>query len=236
MAAPLVVMLAKSPVPGRVKTRLTAGGTVTAAEAAALSAACVRDLSARWLRPERWQLMVVHPADDSGRELAALVPAGVEVVPEPSQAAGSRDFGAVLGGIFAAWCGDGARPVLVVGSDVPLLSPARLEEACAALGQAELVLGPDRGGGCYLIGCRRALDLFGPGSPEGPVAWSVGTDFAELAARAERRELRWVRLAEEDDLDEPADLERLRLALAGSDPGWLPTVRAVLAGMGPRGP
>lgn len=236
MAPPLLVMLAKAPRPGRVKTRLTGPGGLTAGEAAALAEAVLRDVTAALWRPQAWRLRLVHPADESGAELAALAPAGTEIRAQP--AGGEGDFGALLEGLFRDGCGPPDPRLVVVGGDVPLLTAERCEAAFAALRSAELVLGPDHGGGCYLIGCRRALSLFGPEAPEGPIAWSAGTDFAELTRRADGRGLRWSELPVEADLDQPADLERLRRALEPGriEPTRLPEVRAVMGRVRARGP
>jgi glycosyltransferase A (GT-A) superfamily protein (DUF2064 family) len=107
-----------------------------------------------------------------------------------------------------------ARTLVVIGSDQPLVPLARIEEAHAALeAGAECVLGPDPGGGYYLIGLARSVpELF-----TAVTMSSAGTCTAtEALARA--RGLGVERLPEHLDVDLPADLERLRAELAARSP------------------
>src|SRR5262249_26894266 len=70
------------------------------------------------------------------------------------------DLGERLANAFPELLGDGDRAV-VIGSDCPDLTPALVREALAALADVDLVLGPARDGGYYLIGLRRpSPDLF----------------------------------------------------------------------------
>jgi len=45
--------------------------------------------------------------------------------------------------------------IILIGSDIPLLSPEILEEARAAIMDHPVVLGPGRDGGYYLIGLKQ---------------------------------------------------------------------------------
>ncbi len=238
MADTLLAMLAKPPVPGRVKTRLTRDGAYSADEAARLYAACLRDATARLACPERWRLVVVHPPGEPGDALRELVDQRAEVRSEPVITTESRDLGAVIADLVAAGLEAGAGKVAVIGSDAPHLPRERIDEALARLDHDDLVLGPDEGGGCYLIGGRVPLDWLTATAAEGPVAWSRGTDHDELRRRAARRGLRCGRLPACFDLDEPSDVDRLRAELAAGtiDGSDLPHVRAVLAALGPRRP
>lgn len=112
-------------------------------------------------------------------------------------------------------CFDEARgPVILRNTDAPLLPPERIVEAMDATRDgAELVLGPDRGGGYYLIGLAQRLPeteellaVLRGGSPE--------TVFARTLARARALRLMTYVLPVEDDVDVPGDLARLRAGLA----------------------
>jgi rSAM/selenodomain-associated transferase 1 len=135
-----VVVMAKEPVPGRVKTRLCppctpgqAAGIAAAALADTLAAVDASGCRARVLalagRPESWRRagwsIVPQVAGDLGRRLAVAV-AGV------------------------------AGPVLVVGMDTPQLTPTVLDDACARLAAPDVdaVLGPADDGGYWAIGFR----------------------------------------------------------------------------------
>ncbi|MEO1067400.1 MAG: TIGR04282 family arsenosugar biosynthesis glycosyltransferase [Pseudomonadota bacterium] len=46
-------------------------------------------------------------------------------------------------------------PVLIIGSDIPDIRPARLESAFSALGCHDAVFGPSKDGGYWLVGLKR---------------------------------------------------------------------------------
>lgn len=111
---------------------------------------------------------------------------------------------------------EGAGGVLLIGSDLPELALADLEEACRALEQQPLVLGPARDGGYWLIGLRhswRALFSGATGADPahggGAIPWGSNTVLAHTLAAARnssgnRDGIGLVALRA--DLDRPGDL------------------------------
>ncbi len=98
--------------------------------------------------------------------------------------------------------GEGAQQVLLIGTDLPLLTSADLEAAFAALAHSTLVLGPASDGGYWLIGLtgRRSSLLSG-------IPWG-GTDVLRLTLqRAACEGLDPALLAVHSDLDRPGDLD-----------------------------
>lgn len=195
-----LVLLAKPPVAGACKSRLVAPDGLTAAEAAALMAALLRDVLAELARGP-WRLTVCHPAGETAA-LAELCPVGVTLTPEPL----SNGFGALLAGLVAAACARGAGAVALVAGDVPGLTCDLVAEAFAALTRADLVVGPDQSGGCYLLATAGPLPLLA----DPRIVWQQGTDAGQLAHCADGAGLRVVRLRELVDLDRPSDLARWR--------------------------
>jgi len=118
----------------------------------------------------------------------------------------------------------GARTLVVIGSDQPLVPRARLVAAHERLeAGSDVVLGPDRGGGYYLIGLRAPCDeLFGG------VTMSSADMCAATEALARARGLALARLEVDDDLDTPADLARLCATLARTQPEFVRHTRAAL--------
>src|SRR5262245_55110008 len=102
-----------------------------------------------------------------------------------------------------------ARSLVLIGSDQPLVPLERIHEAHRALeGGAGCVLGPDPGGGYYLIGLARSEpELFTA------VPMSTPDMCAATEALARTRGLAVECLDEHDDVDTPSDLERLCAAL-----------------------
>lgn len=134
-----LLVIAKEPVPGRVKTRLRPD--YTAEEAALLARAALGDTLAVVLAaPARRRVIVLdgEPGD-------WLPERGIEVVP---QAAGSLDER--LAAAFAACDG----PTLLIGMDTPQVDAAHLGPALAedAWDEADAWFGPAEDGGFWAIG------------------------------------------------------------------------------------
>ncbi|WP_217210602.1 DUF2064 domain-containing protein [Streptomyces sp. AC550_RSS872] len=130
-----LLVIAKEPVPGRVKTRLTP--PYTPQEAAALAEASLRDTLDAVLRvPARRRILVLD--GEPGRWL----PRGFDVVPQVSGGLDERIVGA-----FAV-CDDG--PALLVGMDTPQLTADLL----AGVGEDghDAWLGPAADGGFWALG------------------------------------------------------------------------------------
>lgn len=131
--------------------------------------------------------------------------------------------------IFADLFRRGGRHVVLVGSDLPLLTTALLDEAFASLSEdpTRVVLGPAQDGGYYLLG------LTGPQVPDlfTGVRWSTKYTLMDTLRRCEFEERRVTLLPLLDDLDEPDDLARLRELLA-ADPARAPHTAAFLQQMG----
>jgi rSAM/selenodomain-associated transferase 1 len=150
-----VLVVAKAPEPGRVKTRLGADvGMDVAAELAAASlldtlAACAAFTSSRHLSLAGDLDRAVH-ADD----LRTAVE-GWTVHPQVGS-----DFAERLADAHARVSG----PVVQVGMDTPQVTPALLRDAAAGLATYDAVLGPAQDGGWWVLALRdpaRAAALAG---------------------------------------------------------------------------
>lgn len=119
------------------------------------------------------------------------------------------DLGARLRAAFSAAFDEGADHVVVVGTDHPTLPPDYVERAFAALPDADLVLGPTRDGGYYLIGLRR-LGWPGCAGLLEDAPWSSSDLLRWTRERAVRLDLNLVETPEWYDVDTPEDLEHLR--------------------------
>jgi rSAM/selenodomain-associated transferase 1 len=189
-----VGIFAKPPVEGQVKTRLTP--SIPPGIAADLQLCMVLD-AIQTAQAARAGPVALYWASDSGKGGFADHLEEMEIRHQRG-----ADLGERLASAFDELLADADRAV-VIGSDCPDLSPALVREALAALAEADLVLGPARDGGYYLIGLRRPS----PGLFQG-IAWSTSRVLAETLARAERLGLRTRCLEMLDDLDTPDDLVR----------------------------
>ncbi|MGW1770889.1 TIGR04282 family arsenosugar biosynthesis glycosyltransferase [Streptomyces sp. NPDC002104] len=133
MSTTTLLVIAKEPVPGRVKTRLTP--PFTPAEAAALAEASLADtLAAVAAAPARRRVLVLE-----GRP-GPWLPPGFEVVP---QCSGSLDLR--LAAAFGACDG----PALLIGMDTPQVTPELLDVDWSAYGAW---FGPAVDGGFWALG------------------------------------------------------------------------------------
>jgi rSAM/selenodomain-associated transferase 2 len=111
------------------------------------------------------------------------------------------DLGARMAHAFAEAFRTGAEKVVLVGTDCPGITTAVLRSAFNLLGFFDLVLGPARDGGYYLIGLRRqAPELFRD------LPWGTATVAGRTLAAAEELGLRAVTVDPLVDVDRPEDL------------------------------
>ena len=130
-----LIVIAKQPVPGRVKTRLVPPCTYE--QAASLAEAALADtLQTVLSTPARRRILVLD-----GRP-GPWLPRGVEVVPQ-----GGGPLDERLAAAFAAVRG----PALLIGMDTPQVTPGLLS---VDWGAADAVFGPAEDGGFWALGLR----------------------------------------------------------------------------------
>jgi uncharacterized protein len=205
-----LVVIAKEPVPGAVKTRLAP--LVGADGAARVAAAMLADTVAVMTQVDAEPWVCFAPPDARGR-MARLAP-GCGLL---AQVQG--DLGDRLAACFATLLGGGAERVVIVAADTPHVPRATYEAAFALLDQVEVVLGPAEDGGYYLVGAKAAL-------PELFVGVPMGTEVVLQVTiqRALRRGLRIATVPMLRDLDR---LEDLQAALAAGELDASPRTRLV---------
>lgn len=198
----LLVVFAKKPEPGQVKTRLIPA--LKPSDAAWLYLAFLTDLTEELLDgPYRLRFSWAVPEGEPLPSHAGIA----------SERQAEGDLGERLYQAFAAGLAT-APAMVVVGSDQPELERRTVEAAFTQLETGrEMVLGPSADGGYYLIGLRAAaLDrrLFAA------IPWSTGEVFAATLERAREAGIEPARLPMGHDIDTPADLDALveRLARA----------------------
>ncbi|NUO98428.1 MAG: glycosyltransferase [Nonomuraea sp.] len=142
-----IVVLAKRPRPGRVKTRLTP--PYTPVEAAELAAAALRDtLDAVAATPAAAPVLALDDALPA--EADEGLGTGFEVVGQRGDGLDER-----IAWAFHDVYARRPAPVLLVGMDTPQLTPALLTSAADALAGHDAVFGPAADGGFWLLGLRR---------------------------------------------------------------------------------
>ncbi|HEX9684520.1 MAG TPA: TIGR04282 family arsenosugar biosynthesis glycosyltransferase [Burkholderiales bacterium] len=197
-AGAAVIVFARAPRPGAVKTRLVP--PLAPEEAAALHARLVKRTleTARAASYRRIELHGTPDIDDpffrfcAGHFGAALV------------AQSGADLGARMLAAFESALADCPR-VLLLGSDCPALTARHLRQADRALRDgADAVFVPCEDGGYALIGLKRV----DPRLFEG-VAWGGASVMEDTRARLQQMRWRWRELETLWDVDRPEDYERL---------------------------
>ncbi len=210
-----LVLFAREPVAGRVKTRLAAA--LGRGPAAVLYAAFLEDLSRALRGP--WEAVLSHDGD-AGPRLRAVFDDGWRMAPQ-----GEGDLGERLSRAAGLAFSEGARLVVLAGSDVPTLTAREVGAAFDALSAADVVFAPSPDGGFSLVGLRPPAD---PGALFSGVAWSSDRAFRETRANAERAGLSVALLPGVPDVDVVEDLAPLLEALR-NDLALAPATRRALA-------
>jgi rSAM/selenodomain-associated transferase 1 len=210
-SARILVVMARAPVVGSVKTRLAQ--RVGAEAACALYRAFVADIAARFASPA-WSLVwAVTPA---GADLTPLI--GSDAV---QFAQDGEDLGARMQSCFARLLRDHARRVVMIGADAPHLAETAIVAAFSALEQYDAVLMPTRDGGYCLVGLRAPHDIFA-GIPMG-----TAQVFESTRARLDALGLRCHLLPASFDIDELDDVAELSRLIARGE-ATLPQTANVL--------
>ncbi len=208
MALPSLVLFARVPEPGRVKTRLAP--RLTEQGAVALYCAFLEDAGRVYRRPALWRSVLCAEPDPFDRLFDRCFPE-----PWIREAQAPGDLGERLAHAFHREFRRGAPAVVAVGSDHPALSRGRLEEAFTELSSGNLaVLIPAEDGGYCAIG----LDA---GAPVREVfrgvPWSTAAVLDRTVERLEGAGIPYRVLESAYDVDRPEDLDRLRQDLATRD-------------------
>ena len=192
-----IIVFAKAPLPGQVKTRLSTA--LSPARAAALHARLtVNTLRlADRLRPAHVYLYG-HP--DVGHPFFPALARRFSLTLRPQR---GGDLGErMLRALSEVLCRH--HHALLIGCDCPSLTPDTLRQAFAALEKGrDVVLAPAEDGGYVLIGVNRPLSPLFRNIP-----WGGPTVHQETLSRIRSHHLRHTLLPMQWDLDRPEDLER----------------------------
>lgn len=214
-----LVIVAKYPEPGQVKTRL--GTAIGAENAACLYRAFLADLAQRFEQAQHGDGYRLHWAcAPSDRPMTAVLGPHTRVFTQCGEHFADRLFNV---------CQDmRARRyerLVIIGSDSPHLPAAVVRRAFAWLHRWDVVLGPAEDGGYYLVGLH--LDPEPPDLFRG-IQMSTPGVLAETVRRAEELGCSVALLASTFDVDEVADLSRLVDVLHQQGPAAAPhTARAL---------
>lgn len=205
-----VIVFTRYPEPGRTKTRLIpALGTVGAAR---LHQRMAELLMARLSHLQPPVELEVRYTGGDETLMRRWLGRGVTIRPQPG-----GDLGQRMDMCIRAAFREGARRVILAGTDCPSATVTDIRHAMKMLTGREMVLGPTIDGGYWLIGLSRPARVFRD------IPWSSTDTCRETLARAEQLGLRVACLPTTRDVDHPGDLAHLPAGLAGPNP-WLSVV------------
>jgi rSAM/selenodomain-associated transferase 1 len=190
-----LLIFVKEPIPGQVKTRLA--GEIGADAACSVYRQCVGRTLDRLSVLRDDITLCVDPPEATGR-VRAWLGTTWPVVPQHGATLGERLADAIDRAVA-----DGARRVVVIGTDSPWIDPKRIEEAFVNLEHTDLVLGPAADGGYYLVGLAQPS----PGVFSG-ISWSTHQVLDQTLANARDLGLSVSLLPEGYDVDRLTDLQR----------------------------
>ena len=196
-----VLLFAKAPVPGRVKTRLIPA--LGEQGAAALAAHMIRHAAGEALAAAVGPVELVAEPDPADPAWVGFVPPGVEV-----SAQSSGDIGQRMAAASERTLSKGENAILI-GADCPALSASHIRTAAEALDRHDAFIIPATDGGYVLL----ALARIDPAIFDG-IAWSTSSVLREQLERLDT--LGWsVGIGDPlADVDEPEDLAHV-------PPSWL---------------
>jgi len=196
----MLVVMAKAPRPGMVKTRLAQSLPVEAVTE--LYRCFLDDTMALAHSLDGVEVAIMCPASDV-EELTRMARGAVGVVAQKGEG-----LAAGLTSVFAQFAAPGRQRVVAFNSDSPHLPASVLESAFAALTGHDVVVGPTHDGGYYLVGAKAAHPSLFDGD-------GMGTNSAleALLARARRLQLSVGFTNPFYDIDVEGDLARLATEL-----------------------
>lgn len=201
-----VIVMAKFPEPGKVKTRLLP--MLSADQAASVQRAFVQHVMSRLAAMGPPELVMCFDPPESGRAMFQLV--GTHATRHVAQAGG--DLGARIDAAareFSKWYGR----MLFLGVDSPDVPTAHLDRAAELLKDNEVVLGPCSDGGFWCFGMQ---DHISPRLLFEQVQWSSGSERQQTIDRAAALDCSCVLADAWDDVDRPEDLTKLVARLGES--------------------
>lgn len=212
-----LIVFAKCPVPGAVKTRLTPA--LSPEEAARLYEAFLRDALHQYLDLDVTVRLYLAPS-------GASVPAYLEELPIRIYEQDGPDLGARMLQAFRETQAAGIERAVIIGTDHPTLPTSFIRQAFDALDAPEAIsIGPSEDGGYYLLGMNAVYpQLFTD------MAYSHARVFGDTLDRVQATDARLTVLPPWYDVDTPDALRQL-IADLGENSASAPRTRKAIAAM-----
>lgn len=194
----IILLFVRAPVKGKIKSRL--GSAIGEDAALELYRNFVLDTIDAIVKSGHPFRIFFHPPD-AGEALASWLGPHFHYIPQAGD-----DLGENMERAFRKVFTEGFTRAVLLGSDIPDVTPAVLNEAIESLGTNDVVMGPAADGGYYLIGCNRGSFL--PNVFHG-IVWGTSTVFRETMGILHEASLRVHLVPEWQDVDTKDDLKSL---------------------------
>jgi hypothetical protein len=201
--------MSRAPVAGKTKTRLESH--LKTEECAELHQAFLKDINSKFLNLKkmysRLDLYLSYTPAESSDLFVEIIDEQFIRIPQRGKDLGERMFNAAADAYQKS-----KLPVIITGSDLPLLDIDIFKEALAGLKERDIVIGPSEDGGYYLIGMKKAEKfLFDFES------WGNASVLEETIRQASRHNLKSHFLPEVSDVDTFKELLELRARLTNKN-------------------
>lgn len=182
-------VFAKAPLPGLVKTRL--GEELGMEQAASVYESILRSVLSRFMKHTTAFHKILYVAGRRDHPWFRENFPSWHIQRQQGDSLGDRMLN-----VFQRGFEKGADRIVIVGTDVPDLNMKIIHRSFHALDEGDLVLGPARDGGYYLIGLKRAYPRLFKG-----ISWGGPRVLEETLARADELGLEHVMLEPLVDID-----------------------------------
>ena len=193
-----LIIFAKSPIPGKVKTRLTP--CITPTEAAELYKAFIIDIIGNTHKLKYERVTIADTPSNEEATFHSICGQSVDYLPQKG-----HDLGERMKNAFKHSFDKGSKRTVIIGTDSPTLPSSYIQKAFDALKEVSVTIGPTFDGGYYLIGLSEQNDAIFDG-----IDWSTSKVFGQTLTRIQVVNKQLYVLPPWYDVDTPDNLEFLR--------------------------
>jgi hypothetical protein len=193
-----LIIFAKNPIPGKVKTRIIP--YITPTDAAKLYKAFISDIVSNTLKLQCEQIVIAYTPSKAEIAFHKICGQSINYIPQEG-----RNLGERIKNAFRYAFNKGSKRTVIIGTDSPTLPLSYIQKAFSVLEKVPITIGPTFDGGYYLIGLSEQNDDIFDG-----IEWSTSSVFSQTLTRIQAINKQFYLLPPWYDIDTPEDLKFLR--------------------------
>jgi rSAM/selenodomain-associated transferase 2/rSAM/selenodomain-associated transferase 1 len=219
-----LIVFTRFPEPGKTKTRLIpALGAKGAARLQRQMTEHIIATAAKRINRPGLTTEVYHEGANSDLMQAWL---GSQFTYRPQ---GPGDIGRRMLRAFENAFQDEMATAVIIGSDIPQISANIIQQAFEGLQKNDLVLGPARDGGYYLIGMKNTIPAETCNRLFDDINWGTGQVLSQTLQKARGSGLRFILLEPLNDVDSPVDLHIWQdVKKSAAKPSWTQKISIII--------